>query len=227
MIPLRDTVPSQRTPVVNYAIMATCTLVFFCQLTQGSTAPELVEKFAFIPARYRFLTAMQPFNFEWRYLPFFSAMFMHGGWLHFLGNMLYLWIFGDNVEDRFGKLLYLIFFLATGFFAFYAHYFFYPNSPVPVLGASGAIAGVMGAYFLMFKESRIVTLIPIFVFVQVVEIPAVAFLIFWFLMQLLSGTNSWLSGISGGVAWWAHVGGFLAGYFIAKWVNRGSEFRRG
>ncbi len=140
--------------------------------------------------------------------------------------MLYLWIFGDNVEDRFGKPLYLLFYLISGFFAFFVHYLFQPSSLVPTLGASGAIAGVMGAYFLMFKDSKIVTLIPIFIFIQIVEIPAVGFLVLWFLIQFLAGTNSWLSGMSGGVAWWAHVGGFLIGYLIAKLVVRVSGSSR-
>ncbi len=218
MIPLRDTIPSRHTPLVNYGLMVLCTLVFLYQFFFSRDFQNFILTFALIPARYQYLTAVDPFNWMGRYLPFFTAIFLHGGWLHFLSNMLYLWIFGDNVEDSMGHGLYLLFFLSTGFFAFFTHYLLHASSPVPTLGASGAIAGVMGAYFLFYPQARIVTLVPIFFFVQIIEIPAVAFLFLWFIIQFYAGTTAWLGGSVGGVAWWVHVGGFLSGYFIARLI---------
>jgi membrane associated rhomboid family serine protease len=145
----------------------------------------------------------------------FIAMFLHGGWSHVIGNLLYLWIFGDNVEDRMGHLGYLFFYLLVGVSATLAQAFMNPLSPVPMLGASGAIAGVLGAYFVLFPKSRILALVPIWVFIRVVEIPAIFFLGFWFVFQAIQGwgsiVNQPLQGPGGGIAWGAHAGGFLAG----------------
>jgi hypothetical protein len=144
-------------------------------------------------------------------------MFLHGGWMHVLGNMLYLYIFGDNVEDTLGHGRYLLFYIACGVASFAVQIGFQPASAVPNIGASGAIAGVLGAYFLLFPRARVVTLLPLFVFFTVVEIPAVVFLGLWFLLQFLSGTVSLgREAGTGGVAWWAHVGGFVAGVVFLK-----------
>jgi len=148
------------------------------------------------------------------FLTIFTSMFMHGGWLHLGGNMLYLWIFGDNVEDRLGKIRFFLYYVASGLSAVYIHYLTEQTSGLPVIGASGAIAGIMGGYFVLFPHSRILTLVPIFIFVQIVTIPAVWFLALWFLGQLLSGIVTSSVQTHGGVAWWAHVGGFAAGALL-------------
>jgi membrane associated rhomboid family serine protease len=155
------------------------------------------------------------------YLTLLSSMFLHGGWMHILGNMWSLWIFGDNVEDRMGRTGFLCFYLLSGLAAGLLHIFFNASSRVPTVGASGAIAGVMGAYLLLFPHARVMTLVPIFIFLQTIELPAVLFLGFWFLTNLLSGIGS-LSAHSGagGVAWWAHIGGFLVGLLWALPLRR-------
>ncbi len=153
-------------------------------------------------------------------------MFLHGGWLHVLGNMLYLWIFGDNVEDRLGHFRYLIFYLLTGYVATLSHVFLYPLSDVPLIGASGAVAGILGAYLILYPRARVLTLVFIFVFIQIVPIPAVIFLGIWFLMQLLSGVAGLSSQAVQGVAFWAHVGGFAAGMLlVALFARRGENPR--
>jgi membrane associated rhomboid family serine protease len=148
-------------------------------------------------------------------LPLFTCMFLHGGWLHIIGNMWYLWIFGDNVEDRVGHAKFFIFYILCGFLSGLTHALMNQNSGVPTVGASGAIAGVMGAYIILYPRAKIWTLIPIFFFVQFYEIPAFIFRGFWVLMQLLIGAFSGNMGpLSGGVAWWAHIGGFAAGAIL-------------
>jgi membrane associated rhomboid family serine protease len=151
-----------------------------------------------------------------------SSMFLHGGWLHLISNMWVLWIFGDNVEDRLGKGQYLLYYLVCGLVAAYGHYLTGPRSGVPVVGASGAIAGVMGGYCVLFPQARIVTLLPIFIFLQIVTIPAVLFLAFWFFAQLLNGMAASAAHFGGGVAWWAHVGGFVAGALMVLPLSRAS-----
>jgi membrane associated rhomboid family serine protease len=201
MIPLRDVIPSRTTPFVTIGIIALNVLAFWFEL---SLAPG---------ARQTFLRGygIVPAEFAWTAL--FSSMFLHGGWLHIIGNMWYLWIFGDNVEDRLGHGRYLAFYLLIGAVAGLAQTLINPDSYIPTIGASGAIAGIMGAYFVLYPRSRVLTLIPLFIFIEIVEIPAVFFLGFWFLMQLFSGAGSiaTTSGSQGGIAFWAHVAGFLAG----------------
>jgi membrane associated rhomboid family serine protease len=202
MIPLRDVIPSRTTPVVTVAIIVVNALVFFRELSLGSEINEFIIAYGLIPAA-----------FSWATL--FTSMFVHGGFLHFAGNMLYLWIFGDNVEDRMGHGRFLTFYLLCGVAAALAQTIMSPDSVVPMVGASGAIAGVMGAYFVMYPHSRIVTLVPIFFFIQLIEIPAIFFLGIWFVMQFLSGVGSIATAVgrepAGGVAFWAHVAGFAAG----------------
>ena len=152
-----------------------------------------------------------------------TSMFLHGSWLHVLGNMLFLYIFGDNVEDRLGHLRYLLFYLLCGCAAGGAQALSSPGSRVPMVGASGAIAGVSGAYFLFFPTSRVVTLVPIFLFIQIVEIPAVFFLFLWFVLQVATGVATLGAGSSGGVAVWAHVGGFVAGMILGPVLGRRRE----
>jgi membrane associated rhomboid family serine protease len=201
MIPLRDIIPSRTTPFVTISLIGLNTLVFVYELALGPGVDPFVATYALVPAR-----------FAWTAV--FTSMFLHGGVLHFAGNMLYLWIFGDNVEDRMGHGRFLVFYLLCGAAAAMAQMAADPGSTVPMVGASGAIAGVMGAYFVLYPRSRILTLVPIFFFIQLIEVPAIFFLGIWFVMQFLSGVGSIASAAGergGGVAFWAHVAGFAAG----------------
>ena len=198
MIPLRDVIPSRTTPVLTVSLIAANVTVFLYELTLGRGVEEFTRVFGLVPA-----------DFSWFTL--FTSMFLHGGLFHVGGNMLYLWIFGDNVEDRMGHGRFLAFYVLCGTAAALTQVFTSPDSTVPMVGASGAIAGVMGAYFVLYPRSRIVTLIPLFFFFQIVEIPAIFFLGIWFVMQFLSGVGSIAASATGGVAFWAHIGGFVAG----------------
>ncbi len=210
MFPIGDDNSTRRSlPYVTYALVAINVLVFLLELSNGDA---FIQEWAFIPARF---SADPVANIP----TVFSAMFMHGGWLHLGGNMLYLWIFGDNVEDRFGHLKYLIFYLLAGIAATFAQYFVLPESNVPNVGASGAIAGVLGAYLLMFPRARINVLLGR----SVVAMPAIVVLGFWIVLQLVSGVGSiaYTDADVGGVAYMAHVGGFAAGFLMA-FVFRGA-----
>jgi membrane associated rhomboid family serine protease len=210
MIPLRDTVRSKTFPIVNYLLITACGVVFLYELSLGPALEGFIRRFGVTPAevsRTLFAggIAVHPL------ITLGSSMFLHGGWMHLLGNMLYLYIFGDNVEDRIGHVGYLVFYLLSGVLAAGAEVYFTPDSTAPLVGASGAIAGVLGAYILLYPRARILTVIPLFVFFPVVEISAFFFLGFWFLMQFLQGSLSTGAASAGGVAWWAHAGGFVAG----------------
>ncbi len=204
MFPIGDDNSARRsTPFVTYALVAANVLVFFLELNHGNA---FIQEWAFVPARF----SADP---SAGLVTVFSAMFMHGGWLHLGGNMLYLWIFGDNVEDRFGHVQYLIFYLLAGIAATFAQYFVVPESNVPNVGASGAIAGVLGAYILMFPRARVNVLLGR----SVVPMPAMLVLGFWIVLQLVSGvgTIAYTDANAGGVAYMAHVGGFVAGFLMA------------
>jgi membrane associated rhomboid family serine protease len=198
--------------------------VFFYQLTLNGGMVDFAYAYGVIPFRFVHMFPRDP----WELLTPLSAMFLHGGWGHLLGNMLYLYIFGNNVEDTLGRGRYLLFYLTCGVLSFLAQIVLQSNSMVPNVGASGAIAGVLGAYFLLFPRARILTLIPLFFFFPLVEIPAFFFLGIWFLMQFLSGaaTVGNASALAGGVAWWAHIGGFLAGMFLVKLLLPRNASRR-
>jgi membrane associated rhomboid family serine protease len=211
MIPLRDNIPSSSYPVVTVALIGVNVLVFLYELQLGPKLEPFLLTNGFVPARYLYLAATEPWNLPARFLPMFTSLFLHGGWLHLIGNMWTLWIFGDNVEDRLGKGRFLLYYVVCGLAAAYVHYLTGPQSGVPVVGASGAIAGIMGGYVVLFPHARILTLLPIFIFIQIVNVPAVFFLVFWFFAQLLNGMVATAASFGGGVAWWAHVGGFLAG----------------
>ena len=201
MIPLRDVIPTRTTPFVTVGLIVLNALVFLYQFSLGEDVVLFVRDFGLVPAQFAWTTVL-------------TSMFLHGGVLHFGGNMLYLWIFGDNVEDRMGHGRFVAFYLLCGVAAALAQTVTNPASHVPMVGASGAIAGVMGAYFVLYPRSRIVTLLPIFVFIHIVEVPAIYFLGVWFVMQLLSGVGSLGAadaGSVGGIAFWAHVAGFAAG----------------
>jgi membrane associated rhomboid family serine protease len=199
MIPLRDVIPSRTTPVVTVTLIALNTLVFLYEQTLSDYPFRVfVTTWGLIPAQLDALTVV-------------SSMFVHGGWGHFLGNMLYLWIFGDNVEDRVGHGRYVIFYLGCGAVAALVQAFINPTSRIPMIGASGAISGVLGAYIVMFPHSRVLTLVPIFIIIEFIEIPAFVLLGIWFLMQLVTGVGSLGLQDVGGVAFWAHAAGFVAG----------------
>jgi len=153
-----------------------------------------------------------------------TTMFLHGGWFHVLSNMLYLWIFGDNVEGRMGHIRYLLFYLLTGYIATITHVLYYPLSKAPLIGASGAIAGILGAYLILYPRAKVLTLIFLFIFIQVVPIPAVIFLGLWFVLQILSGFASLTDQAAQGVAFWAHIGGFIAGILLVKLFSRRREY---
>jgi membrane associated rhomboid family serine protease len=210
MFPIGDDNSTRRAlPFVTYALIGLNVLVFLLEIQDGEA---FIREWAFIPARF---TADPAGN-----LPtIFSAMFMHGGWLHLGGNMLYLWIFGDNVEDRFGHVKYLLFYLLAGIAATFAQFAVVPGSNVPNVGASGAIAGVLGAYILMFPHARVNVLFGS----HIVAMPAVIVLGFWIVLQLMSGVGSIAATDAdvGGVAYMAHVGGFVAGFLMA-FLFRGS-----
>jgi membrane associated rhomboid family serine protease len=220
MIPLRDNIPSRGIPFVNYVLIGTNILGFLFEVALGQNLFQFIHVFGMVPERVITIVTGYPHLLHWAVLPFFTSIFLHGGWLHLLGNMLFLYIFGDNVESALGHARYLIFYLACGVAASLSHLALNPASTIPTVGASGAIAGVLGAYFLLFPAARVVTLVPIFFFIQVVEIPAFIFLGFWFLLQFLSGSAALFSTQSSqGVAWWAHIGGFVvgAGYTILRY----------
>jgi membrane associated rhomboid family serine protease len=221
MIPIRDTIPSSAFPIVTVLIIVLNSILFIFQWAWGSHIHGFVEHFGIVPAKYFWLADTHPSDYGDRFIPFFSSMFLHGGWMHVIGNMWYLWIFGDNVEDRFGRIGFIGFYLLCGLTAGLTHVYLSPDSAIPTIGASGAIAGVMGAYMVLYPASRVVTMIPLMVFFPIVEIPAVFFLGFWFLMQFFQGTVSSVAAQNvGGVAWWAHFGGFAVGALIAVFFRR-------
>jgi membrane associated rhomboid family serine protease len=214
MIPLRDTVQSHRFPLVTVGIIGVNVLVFLMELSLSPTALEhFFQTWGIVPLRF----THPRFQSAGNYLTLLSSMFMHGGWMHIIGNMWSLWIFGDNVEDRMGRGGFLLFYLLGGLAAGAVHIVTNAASTVPTVGASGAIAGVMGAYLLLFPHSTVLTLVPVFFFLHVAEVPAVLFLGFWFLTQLFSGTLALAAAgaQAGGVAWWAHIGGFVVGFLWA------------
>ena len=215
MIPLRDRNPSGHFPFITLAIIAGCTGVFLLELSAGPSLDRLFGAYALIPARVT-LGLEQGAGPLGALTPFVSSMFLHGGWLHLIGNMWYLWIFGYNVEDVLGPFRYLLFYFLCGIAAGATHVLLSPGSMVPTVGASGAIAGVLAGYASLFPRARVLTLIPIIFFFQVVELPAVALLVLWFVIQGLSGFLAFGAPGAGGVAWGAHVGGFLAGLILVR-----------
>ena len=216
MIPLRDTIRSNSTPVVTALIILVNVLVFIYMLTLDPyTQNHFIAQYALTPSRLH-LSAI------------ITSMFLHGGWMHLIGNMWFLWVYGDNVEDVLGHGKYLAFYLLCGVAAALTQYAVDPNSHVPTLGASGAIAGVMGAYLIKFPHSRILTLIPIFFFFTTIEIPAVLILLYWFALQFFSGVGSvGYSQVSqGGVAWFAHIGGFISGMILIMTMGTPERYSR-
>jgi membrane associated rhomboid family serine protease len=215
MFPLSDVIPSRTTPFVTMTLIALNALAFLFELTLSEHELQVfVQAFGVVPAHFAWSSVV-------------TSMFLHGGWLHFLGNMLYLWIFGDNVEDRFGHGLYLVFYLFCGGAAALGQAAIQPYSLVPMIGASGAIAGVMGAYFVLYPQSRVLTAVIIVFYLDIIEIPAIFFLGIWFLMQFFSGVGSLgADAAEGGVAFGAHVVGFIAGAVLGLAWRSSERHRR-
>ena len=211
MIPLRDRNPSGTFPGVTVALILANVLVFLYEVQLGPALRTFVAHYALVPAQITGGIEYGTATFGSIVFPLLTSMFLHGGWLHLIGNMWFLWIFGDNVEDTLGPFRYLVFYLVCGMGAGATHLLVEPTSMLPTLGASGAIAGVLGAYAVLFPGARVVTLVPVFFFIQLVELPALIVLGIWFVLQLFNGTLTLAASVGAGVAWGAHVGGFVAG----------------
>ncbi|NLL21576.1 MAG: rhomboid family intramembrane serine protease [Firmicutes bacterium] len=209
MLPLKDSVRPRKYPYVNLVLLFTNIAIFIFQLSLDEAGlTEFIYRYGVIP--HEFILSQGQV-----WLPLFTSPFLHGGWFHLLGNMLYLWVFGDNVEDRLGHFGFFLFYLAAGLAGNFSHIIANPSSLIPTIGASGAVAGVLGAYFVLFPRARVLTLIPIGFFITTARLPAMIFLFLWFLLQFF---NAFLAGLNPGaqtVAWWAHIGGFLLGCIIA------------
>jgi membrane associated rhomboid family serine protease len=210
MIPIRDQIQTRRVPYVNYLLIAVNVIVFLFQWLTSSDQTSAVYQYALIPADL--WASVNPTTVT----SIFTSMFMHAGFVHLAGNMLYLWIFGDNVEDAMGHIKYLLFYLAGGVFASVTQTLINPSSTIPTVGASGAIAAVLGAYLLLYPQSRVMTFVPIGFFMRLTAVPAVIVLGFWFVLQLFNGVLAIGGPDVGGVAFWAHIGGFIAGLVMAK-----------
>lgn len=213
MIPLSDSHPAGRFPFWVLMIIAINVYVFFQEIT-AANPDSIIMQYALVPS-------LVDFSNIYTLIPFITSQFLHGGFLHIISNMLFLWVFGDNVEARAGYLLFPFFYLISGAMGGFAQYIFMPDSNIPMLGASGAVAGVLGAYFAWFPHHSVKTLVPFFGFLTVVNIPASIILIYWFVTQIFSGAFSVTSlGDGGGVAYFAHIGGFITGWVVAKAIDK-------
>ena len=217
MIPLRDTISARRFPIVNTALIVLNVLVFlFESILTPDQLNQVIWAWGLTPAHF------WQGSLWGRWLPMFTSMFLHGGWWHLISNMLALYIFGDNVEDRLGHWRYSLFYILGGLVAGGAQLLAYRSSPIPTVGASGAIAAVLGAYLVLYPRARVVTLVPIFYFIRIIEIPALIYLGFWFISQLFNGLFALAAATdvmqAGGVAWWAHIGGFAFGMAIIRLI---------
>lgn len=221
MIPLKDTIPSRHWPIMTWIIIIANLLVFLYQQSLDPSAYQLLNgEFGLIPLRF-FHNGIVGFQ---EFIPFLAHLFLHGGWMHLIGNMWALWLFGDNVEDLMGPFRFLLFYICTGIVAGLVHIFSEPALPIPTIGASGAIAGIMGAYFILFPSSRIVTIIPLFFLPLFAEIPALVYLALWFFSQIYSVLANRQLGTISNIAWSAHIGGFIAGIFLHRFffhIRRG------
>ena len=215
MIPLRDSQPSYSKPVVTLLLIAANVVAFFYELSLDPYSRNyLISVYGVVPDRL-WLPAL------------FSSMFLHAGWLHILSNMWFLWIFGDNIEDILGRFKFLALYLGSGLAAGLTHVLMNADSRIPTIGASGAVAGIMGAYMVKFPRSRILTLVPVFVFLTTIELPAALILVYWLVIQFFSGIGSVTHSqfAQGGVAWFAHVGGFLAGLLLVNLLRPQAPYR--
>jgi membrane associated rhomboid family serine protease len=220
VIPLKDEIPTYITPYVNYCLIAINILVYIYQVFITPDPEAFVWQYALVPSEL-----LRNISFG-TLSTLFTSMFMHGGFLHLGGNMLYLWIFGDNVEDAMGHGRYLLFYLLGGLLASAIHIFTSPGSQIPTLGASGAIAASLGAYLILYPRSKVLSLLPLGFFMRLTLVPATIVLGLWFILQLFQGLLSLGGPDVGGVAFWAHIGGFVAGFVLAKPFSKGSLYER-
>lgn len=221
MFPLRDANPSRSFPLVTIILIIMNILIFLYEVSLGRELNVFFDRFALIPANFFNLASDSGFNYFERFYPFVTSQFLHGGWLHMIGNVWFLWIFGDNIEDYLGHSKFIIFYLLCGVAAGLAHVYTNPGSSMPTVGASGAIAGIMGAYTVKYPKAKVLTLLFFFFFIRLVELPAFIFLGIWFLFQFVSGAIAHVSGgASSGVAWWAHIGGFVVGVVLILLLPR-------
>jgi len=220
MFPLKDDVPSYSQPVVNISLIIVNVLVFIYELNVPNFRAFIYNN-AFIPEML-----FKYHDIFHSLIRIFFSMFLHGGFLHILGNMWFLWIFGDNVEDELGHTNYLLFYLAGGFVAAFVQGIAAPFSTIPMIGASGAISAVVGAYFVLFPHAKILSLVPIFIFITFLWIPAWLFIVFWFFIQYFNGILSISSHYMGGVAWFAHIGGFVFGFLLIKFMKNKQRLNR-
>jgi membrane associated rhomboid family serine protease len=215
MIPLRDSVLSETYPAVTVGIIALNTAVWFYEVSLGSLADRFLFEYGLVPFRFVTFYRFEGGFLDNAFVPMISSIFLHGGWLHVIGNMWFLWIFGDNIEDRLGHFKFLAFYLLCGVGASLLHIMYEPASRLPMIGASGAISGVLGAYLLSYPHARVYTLLILFILLYPVEIPAFVFLILWFVFQFVSGASqASVQQDAGGVAYMAHIGGFIIGMGI-------------
>ncbi len=231
MIPIKDDNPTTTIPIVTIFIICINIVVFINQLLMGSSAEVFIYRFAVIPweiIHFRDLPNLPPLYHSTipNILTLFTSMFIHGGFLHLAGNMLYLWIFGDNVESIMGHFRFLIFYFICGLVATLCHVFIEPNSSLPLVGASGAISGVLGAYFVRFPRARVHVLIIFFFFIRIIRVSALFVLGLWFVIQVLNGFSS-IGVQGGGVAWFAHIGGFVSGLILVFFFEREERLRGG
>jgi len=217
-IPLNDHMRRQSFWFVTLLLIAANVVAFLFELSLGHAANQLILYFGIIPARYTTPQGLAGFSWSGFFVPIFASMFLHGGWIHLISNMLFLFVFGRSIEDRFGGLRFLFLYFVAGFGGALLHIVMNAGSRIPTIGASGAIAGILGAYLVSFPAARITTLIPLFFFFWTVELPALLVLGYWFLIQFFTGFQMLAieSATGGGVAWWAHVGGFLVGMMLAS-----------
>ncbi|MEQ1530770.1 MAG: rhomboid family intramembrane serine protease [Methylococcales bacterium] len=214
MIPIRDTAPCYNKPLVSWTIMAICITIFLSmQFMPDAVVFRILNQYGMVPIRYTNPYFGLPFD---GYMSFFTSLFLHGNWIHIIMNMWFLWIFGDNVEDRMGRLRFSVFYVLCGLLATFLQWYFDPTLTVPVVGASGAIAGVLGAYFFLYPLERVVVWVPILFFPVIVHVPAIAFLGLWIMLQLHNATATVLFDSTVDVAWWAHLGGFIAGAVLYR-----------
>lgn len=224
MIPLKDTIKSKSLPILVFILIFLNTFVFLVEIAFQNDLEYILNLYGFVPKRFFFYPLYYSSFFSpSRFLPIFTSMFLHGGFIHFFGNMLFLWVFADNVEDHFGKVGFLSLYFSSGIFAALVQGLASVKSTIPMIGASGAIAGVLGSYFVLFPHSRIYTLIPIFIFPLFVEVPAPIFLVYWFFIQFFNGTLSLAGAIWTGVAFWAHIAGFLCGVVFTLFFGKGGK----
>ncbi len=235
MFPLKDHNPTVRTPVVTIALVAINVVVFLYELTLGRSLGAFVAAYGAVPYEISHLTDLVGTAYgpiqqmpgpAFIPLTLITSMFIHGSVMHVFGNMLYLWIFGNNVEDLMGRVRFIVFYFGCGIIAALTHILSSPNSTMPMVGASGAIAGVLGAYLVAYPRARVLTAVFFFIFIRLVELPAAVLLVFWFVLQSFQGVLSLgARELSGGVAWFAHVGGFIAG-ILGVLLLAGGRVRR-